>query len=85
MNILVLGNGFDRAHKLETTYKDFLYFEKTFKDCYSIGLDGLNVKREEYESNPYLAWCTRNMNEEKYNSDIKNSLKELMSMVSDNL
>ena len=26
MNILVLGNGFDLAHGLPTTYKDFLDF-----------------------------------------------------------
>ena len=26
MNILVIGNGFDLAHGLQTTYKDFLNF-----------------------------------------------------------
>lgn len=26
MNILVIGNGFDLAHGLKTTYKDFLIF-----------------------------------------------------------
>lgn len=34
MNILILGNGFDLAHDLKTTYMDFLNYciEKTVKD-----------------------------------------------------
>lgn len=32
MNILVLGNGFDLAHGLPTTYKDFLDFTDAFED-----------------------------------------------------
>ncbi len=30
MNILVIGNGFDIAHGLPTTYKDFLKFIEKF-------------------------------------------------------
>ncbi|RKI77037.1 hypothetical protein D7V90_19715 [bacterium 1xD42-87] len=30
MNILVIGNGFDLAHGLPTTYKDFLRFTAEF-------------------------------------------------------
>lgn len=30
MNILVMGNGFDLAHGLPTTYKDFLRFTAEF-------------------------------------------------------
>lgn len=30
MNILVVGNGFDLAHDLPTSYKDFLYFTDAF-------------------------------------------------------
>ena len=30
MNILVLGNGFDLAHKLPTAYEDFLNFTDAF-------------------------------------------------------
>ena len=32
MNILILGNGFDLAHGLPTTYKDFLDFTDVFED-----------------------------------------------------
>ena len=30
MNILIIGNGFDLAHNLPTTYKDFLKFIDAF-------------------------------------------------------
>lgn len=31
MNILVIGNGFDLAHRLPTKYSDFIMFIKNFK------------------------------------------------------
>lgn len=31
-NVLIIGNGFDIAHGLKTTYKDFLMFMETYKD-----------------------------------------------------
>ena len=34
MNILVIGNGFDLAHGLPTTYKDFLDYAHAFKYYY---------------------------------------------------
>lgn len=33
MNILVLGNGFDLAHDLPTSYRAFLNFTTVFKEC----------------------------------------------------
>lgn len=32
MKILILGNGFDLAHRLQTTYKDFLRFGRRFRE-----------------------------------------------------
>ena len=32
MNILVIGNGFDLAHKLPTTYQDFLKFTDNYRN-----------------------------------------------------
>ena len=32
MNILVVGNGFDLAHGLPTTYRDFLHFVQGYKE-----------------------------------------------------
>lgn len=34
MNILLIGNGFDLAHGLPTTYKDFLKVVEIFKQCF---------------------------------------------------
>lgn len=34
MNILVIGNGFDLAHGLPTSYKDFLVFIERYKEYY---------------------------------------------------
>lgn len=34
MKILIIGNGFDLAHGLPTTYDDFLNFIEKLKDCY---------------------------------------------------
>ena len=36
MNILVIGNGFDLAHRLPTTYKDFLEFARVFRKYDSV-------------------------------------------------
>lgn len=36
MNILVIGNGFDLAHRLPTTYKDFLEFASVFREYDSV-------------------------------------------------
>lgn len=36
MNILILGNGFDLAHHLPTSYKDFLEFENFVYMIYQI-------------------------------------------------
>ena len=33
MDILIIGNGFDLAHKLPTQYSDFLGFIKAYKDA----------------------------------------------------
>ncbi len=33
MSILIIGNGFDLAHKLPTQYCDFLDFVKAYKDA----------------------------------------------------
>ena len=34
MNILVIGNGFDLAHGLKTSYRDFFRFVKEYNEYY---------------------------------------------------
>ncbi len=57
MKILVLGNGFDLAHKLPTTYKNFLDFTRVIYEFLTgnineVNWDGINtvIKNEIFES-----------------------------------
>lgn len=49
MNILLIGNGFDLAHKLPTTYKDFLEFCEKARRIYTF--DDLATLDEYIEMN----------------------------------
>ncbi len=43
MDILILGNGFDLAHKLDTKYGDFLkYCQEKYSTTRSVGVDKSN-------------------------------------------
>lgn len=53
MNILVLGNGFDLAHGLPTSYKDFLTFCKKIKTLYEYSE---SVSRAEYKEKEIDSW-----------------------------
>ncbi|MFR2167307.1 MAG: AbiH family protein [Coprococcus sp.] len=48
MNILVLGNGFDLAHGLPTSYKDFLTFCKKLRHYINTAKPSLkaNIKQK---------------------------------------
>lgn len=56
MNILLIGNGFDLAHKLPTTYKDFLEFCEKARRIYTF--DDLATLDEYIEMN-LLEWEMR--------------------------
>ncbi len=53
MNILVLGNGFDLAHGLPTSYKDFLTFCKKIKTLYEYSEC---VSQAEYKEKEIDSW-----------------------------
>lgn len=46
MNILVLGNGFDLAHDLPTSYREFLDFTKAYEKYKDVCMAGESVKEE---------------------------------------
>lgn len=46
MNILVIGNGFDLAHELPTSYRAFLDFTKAYEKYKDVCMAGENVKEE---------------------------------------
>ena len=43
MNILVIGNGFDLAHKLPTSYKDFLGFITYVNSFYNSNVKDIDI------------------------------------------
>ena len=47
MNILIIGNGFDLAHGLPTTYKDFLKFTDKFEEYRLRNEDGDELLQED--------------------------------------
>lgn len=79
MNILVIGNGFDLAHRLPTTYKDFLEFASVFREYDSVRekillkfSDNYKGKREEI-----LKVFRKNLGNERK----EGLLKEMMCLV----
>ena len=46
MNILVIGNGFDLAHELPTSYRAFLDFTKAYEKYKDVCMAGESVKEE---------------------------------------
>ena len=84
MNILVIGNGFDIAHGLRTSYKDFLWFVKNYAEWggkirHNIDLgwnDGEDTYNVDYIINLFNKYGTDNL---------KNRLvKELDECIKDN-
>ena len=53
MNILVLGNGFDLAHGLPTSYKDFLTFCKKIEALYKYSEI---ISQDEYKAKEIDSW-----------------------------
>lgn len=66
VRLLVIGNGFDLAHELPTTYYDFLFFCKEVQSLYT---SFLLTSKEDYYHNFLEEW--------KANEIIKNRLVEL--------
>ena len=85
MNILVVGNGFDLAHKLPTSYKDFLIFLRYAKGFYdgdfvtisrwkdSKDFKALNTKVQDF----LLDKCAKNKNDNLINELISLSLNNI--------
>lgn len=82
MNILVIGNGFDLAHGLPTTYKDFLAFTDEFIKYEKNYLDGSHVFSEETVKFEEYFWdlivTRRDYGEDKDAEKLINELKELI-------
>lgn len=72
-NLLIIGNGFDLAQGLPTSYRDFMEFAEAFKYIYTLTN---NVGVEEYEGK--LLYFDNNKNENY--GHIKEQLLKLMAL-----
>ncbi len=77
MNILIIGNGFDLAHGLPTTYKDFLDFITTYDNYVKnlkVGVDGQKdletLEGKDYEFLKYI--IDMHNNKESLSSEFEN-------------
>lgn len=84
MNILVIGNGFDLAHRLPTKYSDFIMFIKCFK--------ALNGRRkEEMKTIPIFKSLSINIQEYLLQDEVfyegrrNDILKELQLLIDNNI
>lgn len=82
MNILVLGNGFDLAHGLPTTYKDFLDFTHIFKYYYEEENKKQYIFSEKYQK--YKPYILKLFQESMNSEDKKNLIQELAELIINN-
>ena len=55
MNMLIIGNGFDLAHKLPTSYKDFLQFvEEANNYRYNFSFKYPNITEKDKKDKKYF-------------------------------
>ena len=75
MNILVIGNGFDLAHGLPTTYKDFLKYTREFK--YEMEEESTDIHygvKKKSEFTDHLLNMIKQSSENEYIKGIKEEL-----------
>lgn len=84
MNILVIGNGFDIAHGLKTSYKDFLQFVKDFKEHDEAKRNGFEQGWSDNYDSTYISWII-NLFNHNGNDDDRDFIVEFRILVQDNL
>lgn len=85
MNILVIGNGFDIAHGLKTSYRDFLRFVEEFREYHKAKSNQAEIGRNDGEDMSYLKWLVQVFKEADKNEIYKEFVAEFHILVKDNL
>lgn len=85
MNVLIIGNGFDLAHGLQTSYKDFLTFTKEFANYKTITEKGNVIDRQNLKELKYFEYLSKLFNESKDDNGVKEIIDELDEMIKDNI
>lgn len=85
MNILVIGNGFDLAHGLQTTYKDFLRFTDEFVVYKTAKENGHELGWNDDEDIRFYKYFITLFNESQRNKDAQRIVNELDGLIKDNV
>lgn len=85
MNILVIGNGFDLAHGLQTTYKDFLRFTDEFMIYKTAKENKQELCWSDVEDTRFYKYFISLFNESQRNKDAKKIVEELDTLIRENV
>lgn len=85
MNILVIGNGFDLAHSLPTTYKDFLRFTDEFEEYRQAKEDRRELAWEDDKDVSYFKYFIKLFNRKDADEHARNLIMELSSLIRNNM
>lgn len=86
MNILVVGNGFDIAHDLPTSYKDFLHFTDAFME-FKTKRKVLNAQipvKEDKKEKQLVKYLIALFNNAETDDDIQQLVSEIDELITDN-
>ncbi len=84
MNILVIGNGFDIAHELKTSYKHFLDFSNSFINIYEEQKKKNQQSWSDSEDRTYVKFILDMLKEAKNNEIYDNIVTELYELLNNN-
>lgn len=85
MNILIIGNGFDLAHGLPTTYKDFLRFTDEFMIYKTAKENGQELSWNDDEDTCFYKYFIELFNKSQRNEDARKIVNELDILIKDNV
>lgn len=85
MNILVIGNGFDLAHGLQTTYKDFLRFTDEFTNYKSARENKQELFWSDDEDTRFYQYFINLFKKSQFNDRAKKTINELDMLIKDNM
>lgn len=85
MNILVLGNGFDLAHELPTTYEDFLDFTDAFIKYKNKGKFFEAKVSPETKEEKFFPYLKDLFNRESTDAEAQSIIREMEKSITDNV
>lgn len=85
MNILVIGNGFDLAHRLQTTYKDFLRFTDEFMIYKTAKENRQELGWSDDEDTRFYKYFISLFNESQRSKDARKIVEELDMLIRENV